>query len=147
MPFFTLQMGPSGPMVTTFIGVSAARAAALKAQSLPIPHVVQIQALVDTGASGTCVDPSVLKGLGLTPTGSIAVCTPTTGTAAITLEQFDVGIFIPAADQPPFMRPNLPVTCTELLVAQGFHALIGRDVLSECLMVYDGRSKLFSLAY
>jgi hypothetical protein len=30
---------------------------------------------------------------------------------------------------------------------QGIQALIGRDVLANCLFVYDGRSKIFSLAF
>ncbi len=44
------------------------------------------------------------------------------------------------------MQPTIPVVAAVLL-PQGFHALIGRDVLSHCLLTYDGASGLFSLAY
>jgi hypothetical protein len=79
MPLFTLQLTAQGPIMTAFVGVSGARRAALLAAKQDIPTPVQIRALVDTGASGTCVDPSVLQSLGLTPTGSVQVNTPSTG--------------------------------------------------------------------
>jgi hypothetical protein len=34
--------------------------------------------------------------------------------------------------------PNLAVMCAGLLVAQGIHVLIGRDILSRCLLSYSG---------
>ena len=41
---------------------------------------------------------------------------------------------------------NVPVGESQLSV-QGIQALIGRDVLQNCLFVYDGQSGLFSLAF
>jgi hypothetical protein len=113
-------------MLMGFIGVSQARRAALAGANQPIPNNVQIRGLIDTGASNTCVDPSVLTTLGLTPTGSVTVNTPTTGTQPATADQYDVSLLIPSASQtqPPLVVGNLPVMCAELLVAQGFHALI-----------------------
>jgi len=50
--------------------------------------------------------------------------------------------------------PRLRRDCTSALAviesnlkAQGFEVLLGRDVLGECLLVYDGRSKIYSLAF
>lgn len=43
--------------------------------------------------------------------------------------------------------PILPVICAELLDAQGFHALIGRDVLRQCIFSYNGTIGHFTLAY
>ena len=142
-------MDVHGPMVSAFIGVSHARMTALKAQGIPIPPALQIRALIDTGASGTCVDPSVLMPLGLTPTGVVAISTPTTGSAPVFKDQYDVGLLVPPATPThlPLVIQNLPVVCTDLLLAQGFHALIGRDILSICLMTYDGQAGFFSLAY
>ncbi len=114
----------------------------------PVPEPVKIQAMLDTGASGTCVDPFVLDQLNLTPTGSIQVNTPTTGTQPVAADQYDVSLVIfSGPDQPPLAHFTLPVLKSELLVAQGFHALIGRDVLRGCLLSYVGASGLFSLAY
>jgi hypothetical protein len=107
----------------------------------------QIRALIDTGASNTCVDPSVLTALGLTPTGTVSVVTPTTGATPAECDQYDVGIVIPAPNGPPFVVGTIAVTAHEFLNAQGFHALIGRDVLSRCLFGYNGTTGLFTLAY
>jgi len=40
----------------------------------------------------------------------------------------------------------LPVIESELK-HQGILALIGRDVLADCLFIYDGRHGIFSLAF
>jgi hypothetical protein len=45
------------------------------------------------------------------------------------------------------MISNLAVLCAELFQPQGFHALIGRDILARCLFTYNGDTGLFTLAY
>jgi Aspartyl protease len=138
-----------GPILSGYIGVSQARASALIAAGQAVPNPVQIRGLVDTGASGTCVDPSVLTTLGLTPTGSITVNTPSTGSQPHVADQYDVSLMIPGSlpTHPPLSIGNLPVLCSELLAQQGFHALIGRDILSICLLSYNGPAGFFTLAY
>ena len=134
-------------MLNAFVGVSQSRADALRAANLPVPPPTHVIALVDTGASGTCVDPLVLKGLGLTPTGSIPVLTPSTGATPHTADQYDVSILIPSSQiQIPLSIPALPVMCSEL-AAQGIQALIGRDILRNCMLFYNGEIGLFSLSY
>ena len=149
MPFFTLQLTAQGPMMMAYVGVSEARPGALIAAAQPVPNAIQIRALVDTGASGTCIDPSVLETLGLTPTGSVQVNTPSTGATPHNADQYDVSIVVPGAlpTHAPLLVENMPVVCAELLQPQGFHALVGRDILSLCLLHYDGLANTFSLAY
>ncbi len=149
MPLFTLQAGPDGPIVTAFVMVSAARQRALTDLKQPVPPPQRIKGLIDTGASGTCVDPSVLTALGLTPTGSVQVHSPTTGMEPVSKDQYDIGLAIPGAHDmhPALIVANLPVLASELLDAQGIHALIGRDVLSRCLLSYDGTTNFFTLCY
>ncbi|MGB8525089.1 MAG: aspartyl protease family protein, partial [Candidatus Acidiferrales bacterium] len=121
-----------------FIGVSAAKATALTTAKQPVPNRVQISAMIDTGASGTCIDPSILKALGLTPTGKATVNTPTTGATPEIKDQYDVSLTVPGAvaTHAPLFVPTLAVIEAELLF-QGFHALIGRDVLATCVLVYN----------
>ena len=149
MPHFTLQLSPQGPLLLAYIGVSAARHTALTAAGLPIPNPVPIQALIDTGASCSCVDPSVLNSLGLTPTGIVTVNTPSTGTRPHTAQQYDVSIAIPGASPShiPLFASNVPVVAAQLLTAQGFQALFGRDILADCLFTYNGSMGNFTLAY
>lgn len=149
MPYFTRQAAPNGSLIViAMIGVSQARRAALIADGQPVPNAIQIQAMIDTGASCTCIDPSVLNQLSLTPTGSTTVNTPTTGQTPAVADQYDVSVTIYATDeQPPLVHHTMPVLKSELLIAQGFHALIGMDVLKGCLLTVDGMNHLFSLAY
>jgi len=61
--------------------------------------------------------------------------------------QYDVSIVIPAPKGVPFQVPTTAVTEHEFFGAQGFHALIGRDILSRCLLIYNGQLGLFTLGY
>lgn len=146
MPHFTLQVLPNGPIVAAFVAVSVPRRDALIAAGQVVPAPVRILALLDTGASGTAIDPSVLNTLALTPTGTTLVSSPTTGATPQTVNQYDVGFVIPAPSGAPLFSQTLPVIASELLAAQGFHALIGRDILSQCVFVYNG-SGFFTLSY
>lgn len=133
-------------MVTAIVGVSVPRRTALIAAGQAVPNGVRILGLLDTGASGTAIDPSVLTALGLTPTGTILVSSPTTGATPQVVNQYDVAFVIPAPSGAPLFSQTLPVIASELFAAQGFHALIGRDILSQCVFVYNG-SGFFTLSY
>lgn len=140
-------MSPSGPIVEAYVGVSVPRRTALIAAKQQVPNPIPIRGLLDTGATGTAIDPSVLTALGLTPTGTILVNTPTTGANPATVEQYDVAfVILGPPNGTPLFSQTLPVVASELLTAQGFHALIGRDILSQCVFVYNG-SGFFTLGY
>jgi hypothetical protein len=111
---------------------------------------VKITALVDTGASATCLDHSVLQTLALTPTGSVPVITPSTGNLPVIADQYDISLLIPSAstNQVPLVIGTIPVVCcADLLLSQGFQALIGRDVLAHCVFIYNGSIDSFTIAY
>jgi predicted aspartyl protease len=146
---FTLQLDPAnGPVLTVVIGVSVARADALVAAGESIPTGIRARALIDTGASCTCVDPSILGSLRLTPTGTVSVHTPSTGGAAHLAEQYDVSLIIPGAGthHVPLVISAVPVMAANLSL-QGVDALIGRDVLRECILIYNGSSGTFTIAF
>jgi hypothetical protein len=148
LPHFTLQIVPGGPILTAVVTVSQARAAALRASGKSVPDAVPIQALVDTGASCTCVDPSVLSALMLSPTGSVRINTPSTGNRPQDADQYDVGLGIPGPPGAlPFYLATVPVVAAELLQPQQIHALIGRDILSACVLTYNGTMGWFTLAF
>ena len=138
-------------MLNAFIGVSLERRSALTLAKLEIPQPVPILALIDTGASATCVDPSVMRSLKVTPTGKVPIHTPSTKNDPVEHDQYDIGLFlfVPATiqTQPPLAFHTLPIICAELFVSQGFQVLIGRDVLSQCIFSYNGTAGHFTLAY
>jgi len=136
-------------MLDALVGVSKAWSDVLTANGQAAPAAQRIRALLDTGASCTCIDPSVMTALGLTPTGRIQINTPSTGATPHMADQYDVGIAIPPGvpSHPSLIFPTVAVTASHLLATQGFHALIGRDILRGCLLTYNGTTGTFTLAY
>jgi hypothetical protein len=105
-----------------------------------------VRGLVDTGASITGIDRAILNSLGIVSTGTIPVHTPsTTLTAPHIANQFDISFILV---HPMISRTwhALPVTDAQLS-HQGIQALIGRDILSFCLLSYDGAAGTFALAF
>lgn len=148
MPHVTLDIGLNGPTLNVLIGVSEGRARALAAAGRPIPNLIATSALVDTGASHTCLDVWITKALGLDPTGQVEVNAPSADGDPRPADQYDVSLVIPAAiGESPFVLPTLAVFCSDLHATSAFDVLLGRDVLASCLLNYDGRSGQFTLAY
>jgi hypothetical protein len=149
LPHFTLNIDVTGPVVNAGIYVSTGRRSALQAQNIAVPDGRLVRALVDTGASFTSIEPAVLIALGLTPTGTMDIVTPSTGAGTHTADTYDVDLMVAGASQhdPPLRLENLRVAACELFLRQGIHALIGRDVLTRCIFIYNGGQGTFSLAF
>lgn len=146
MPHLTIQFAAqAGPLIDVMLGVSRPRAAALQAVSQRVPSPIQIRGLIDTGASGTCIDPGILKQLQIPVTGQVPMITPSTGATPVQADLFDVSLILIHAEL-SYTFGALPVMCSELN-HQGFDALIGRDILERCLLVYDGRAQIYTLAF
>jgi hypothetical protein len=138
-------MTADGPILDAIISVSMPRYQALQNAGSPIPQPIQLRMLLDTGASGCCINTGMLAPLGLTPSGTIQVHTPTTGNTPVQCNQFDVSLVI-AHPVNPFFMPIMPITeCRPLM--GNIQGLIGRDVLSRCMLVYYGQMQGFSLAF
>jgi len=117
MPHFTLNIDAAGPIVNAGVNVSQARKGALLTQHRELPPVRIIRALVDTGASFTSIEPGVLSVLGLTPTRTIDIVTPSTGTAVHTTETYEVDLVIGAGPNDiPLTIPNLRIAACELFL-------------------------------
>jgi hypothetical protein len=148
VPHFTLLIEPRGPIANAGVSVSEGRRTALLAQNQPIPAPQFIRALVDTGAGFTSIDPTVLTSLGLTPTGTIDIVTPSTGQGVHTTDTYDVDFTIGAGPQDtPLVIPNLRIAASDLFLQQGIHALIGRDILQRCILIYNGATSFFCLSF
>ncbi|HRQ76937.1 MAG TPA: hypothetical protein PK098_13570 [Phycisphaerales bacterium] len=137
--------GNRGPIIDFYVGVSKPHADALAAQKLPVPPMVQISGLIDTGASCTCIDPQALSSLGLTATGSAPIQTPSTQGTPHICNQYDVSIRFPLPGM-SYTIYAIPIIESEL-ASQGIQALIGRDVLAKSVLVYDGVLGTFSIGF
>lgn len=145
MPHLTVQLSARGPLLDVMVGVSGPRREALTKAGLAIPNEIQIRGLIDTGASSTALDQAVIAALGLVPTGTIPIHTPSTQGTAHVCNQYDVRITL-VHPKLSLHIPALPVIDAGL-ATQGIQALIGRDVLERCLFIYNGQDNYFSLSF
>lgn len=127
----------------------------LRRAARPIPQPVQVVALLDTGAERTCVDPSVVTRLNLPYSGVGLSNAPGVGAGmavfggAVGSASYEAGLVI----LNPILKPPSNLVVPELIVdelpvrSMGIEAVIGRDVLARCVLVYDGPAGSATLAY
>ncbi len=108
--------------------------------SAPPPPATGL-ALLDTGASATVVDENVLLALGVNPIGTTTVLTPSGAE-----QQLAYPAEIEFAGMPGRIQ-FASVLGSKHLAAQGIIALIGRDVLSNALLVFNGPAGMFTIAF
>ena len=148
MAHFTRTLELEAPIVNAVFHISKFRLFTLDRLAIEVPQPVRGYALLDTGASSSCVDPSVTEHLLLEPRGMEDIVTPSTGDDYHTAIQYDLSIIIPPASSSDssLVVDTLAVFHAKLLQPQGIHALIGRDILRRCIFNYNG-SGYFSLAW
>jgi predicted aspartyl protease len=147
MPILTLPLEIGGAIIDVGFAVSGPRQEAMRKAGLKVPPPVLARALVDTGASCTCLDPAVIGKLGLVPSGTASIHTPSTGCKSYICNQFDVAVgIVMDAKQVHLSSLIIPVIESDLN-AQGFQALLGRDVLDQGILIYDGHRRLLTLAF
>jgi predicted aspartyl protease len=116
-------------------------AAALTKQNRPLPAPVNGMALLDTGAGGTSVDEQIAIKMGLVPVGPGQITSAT--------HQKQPCLVYPIHLE--FPGGNLKIDVTRAaglpLAAEGISVLIGRDVLSRCVMIYHGPDGSVTLSF
>ncbi len=149
MPHFTQYLSQGAPFLNVLVGPNYEAVIRLERQGRVAPAALRVRGLIDTGASHSSVDPSVLSALRLSAAGLAQMHTASTGVTSSRVEAFDISLLIPAANtnQEAFVLPNLRVHAVELTATQNFDALIGRDVLQHCVLTYNGAMGWFTLAY
>jgi hypothetical protein len=136
----------AGPIIRVQIEVASVLAQALQAANQPIPTPVLGIALIDTGASITSFDASIVSKLGINPNGVALV-----GTAGGSQQQstYQAKFTFPGTPIPGFEHPRV-LGCNlagqTVLNRQPIIALIGRDILSKCVLVYNGPAGMYSLS-
>jgi hypothetical protein len=141
---FPLGLQRSGPIMEIEVAVPSSLAEYLTKNKRPVPQPVRGVALIDSGASGTCVDDRVIRQLGVKPIGVATVIT-----AGGRQERnryparFDFRRMKMSFEFSSVMGMNLR---EQSIMGRELVALIGRDVLSRCIFIYDGINARFTLA-
>ena len=134
-----------GPFIEIKVMATRQRVEVLKSLNLPYPGPATIRALIDTGASSSALDEGIVGRLKLTPTGSVSVHTPSTGPTHDTCDQYDVTVVL--GENAPDPKTFTVGVLGSRFASEGFFALIGWDILSQCILTCDGPSRSFSLEY
>ena len=130
-----------GPGLQVEVSIPNVLAGALLARSRPLPTPHLGTALIDTGASVSAVDISILRGLGLNPVGTIPVTTPA---GVETQGIYVVRLAFPGTPIEP--QDPRPVIGSQLFDF-GHVALLCRDLLQGALLIYDGVHGYWTIAF
>lgn len=140
-------LAASGPLIQIQIEVPTALAESLRLGGLPIPNPVDGLALIDTGATLTSIHAPILVGLGIQPIGIANV-----GTAGGPQQQstYPARFSFPGTALPGFEMARVMGCDLTGQVAPNQRpvvGLIGRDVLMNAILVYNGSAGMFSLSF
>jgi predicted aspartyl protease len=145
MPHLTARLTSAGCELDVWVGASQERQQALVAAGQPIPASLQTKMIIDTGATGSVLDEAVIKQLGLTPTGTTQILTPSSKGIPSICPTFDVQITI-YHRQYALVHQTFPVISSDLR-GQNIQRLLGCDFLQHCLLIFDGMRGEFTLAF
>jgi len=138
MPSLTTTIGPDGPVVDLGAILSYPRHASHEGGGLTNPPPCVIRGLIDTGASCTCIDKTVVAKLCLTPTGTTPIHTPSTGGTPLMANQYDIVLFL-FMDMAKAHLISINIAVIEAdFSMQNIDALLGRDVLAKLSLFYNG---------
>jgi hypothetical protein len=133
-------LAQEGPRVQITIGVAQRIAAQLIQQGLTVPQPVSGVALIDTGAFATCVDEALAQQLHLPVVDVVQIASASHPGNP----QNVFPVLIEIAGLP--ISFNVPRAIGAPLAGLGIQALIGRDVLEQCTLFYNGISGEITLA-
>ncbi len=131
-----LQRGPV-VQVSVSVGQVIAQQVLQKGGSLPAP--VAGLALIDTGATTTCIDEEAAQALKLPAIDVVTVASASHASS----EQNVYPISIEVVGLPIVVNAARAIGAA--LKSQGLLVLIGRDVLQSCVLVYNGPAGQFTL--
>jgi len=144
MPPFTsppVNLQEAGPVLdviiaTTFEDILRKKGPPLQLEIFSIP----VAAMIDTGATGTVINEDIIQKLNLKPVGVVLTNTPSSENFAC--YEYAVRIIFPAN--------NISIDTVAIaapLLGQHVQCLIGRDILSKSVFIYNGLSSTFTLSF
>jgi hypothetical protein len=137
-----------GARVDLLVGLGRSDVAQLRSSFRPIPQPLQLQALVDTGADVTCLDPAIIRQLALPWVNITYANMPATvGLGLTTQHRAGITILHPSGNRRDHLVVAEILVCELPLSALGLDAVVGRDILDTIRFAYDGPGRAFTLDY
>ena len=129
-----------GPVVTVSLRPIEEQRQVMAERGEPIPAAIDGLAMIDTGASVTCVDEAAAgrAGLHVVDRGTIS---------SASHSAHSVPVFACDINVAGLGRIRLPRAMGATLENHGLLAIIGRDALGSTVFIYNGPSGSFSIAH
>lgn len=128
-----------GPVVSVSLRPLEEQCRAMAERGEAITAAVDGLALIDTGATHTCVDEAAAGRAGLNPIDHATI-------SSATHSAHRVNVFAGEIEVAGLGRNRLPRAMGATLESQGLLAIIGRDALGSAVFIYNGPSGSFSIA-
>ncbi len=120
-----------GPCVQVTIGLADVVAQQILQQGKPLPTPITGFAMIDTGASSTCIDDAIAQQLGLPAIDVVQM----TSASHANIEQ---NVYPTKITLMNGITLDVPRAMGATLQPQNIIALIGRDFLQHCTLFYNG---------
>lgn len=122
-----------GPCVQASVYVADTIAKEIRERGEELPDPIHGHALIDTGASATCIDESAANELGVPATDRVKI-------ASASHAQTEQAVYPISIQLSGLITIQVPRAISAQLSNQGLILLIGRDVLQHCTLFYNGPS-------
>jgi hypothetical protein len=134
----------AGPLINVVISLPKALETAYTQQNNPLPQPLSGIALIDTGAKKTCVQDSIMQKLKVSTIGQV---TSNTANGARQCNLYPAHFSFPSAHIEIDFTSVVEVNLTgQTFNGQQIIALIGRDVLANCVFIYNGALGMYTLS-
>lgn len=135
----------SGPLLEVEISIPQALVNYNIANGIVSPPPLKGYAIIDTGAFPTCVDVTSISSLGVQPVNIRPTLTPA---GTVNQNTYPVHVKFPGTS----IEIEFQETFSANLSGQNFNgqpilALVGRDILSSCILIYNGLTGEYSLSH
>src|SRR5947209_10379299 len=133
-----------GPVLAVSVSIPQALAAFNTRQQIPLPSPITGLALIDTGATKSCVHAPIMSNLGVNPIGVVTSGTPA---GQVLHSLYPAHFMFPATNIEIDFTSVVGVDLSgQIINDQQLIGLLGRDVLSMGILVYNGTIGTFSFA-
>lgn len=133
-----------GPLLQVALSVLDPQAAVLTERGEVVP-VVSGLALIDTGASTTCVDDAAANEARL-PAVDTARMSSASGPSQVSVYAGKIALVQPSGSDGTSAVIDAHQALGVNIREQGILALIGRDLLRSCILIYNGLEAQYTLA-
>jgi len=133
------------PIITLLVTPTEARSEAMRDQGRE-PRMIEAGVLIDTGATDTCIERSIADELDLDVVGEVDLHGVTKGTGPETGIVFRARFFHAGVPSVALSNSSRGVAVDDLS-RFGARVLLGRDLLSRGVFVYDGPAGRFAFAF